>query len=181
MPTLPLEEQYFRWLYSQVGLVKNRNLRTSYFELLRLLHTKEFTWGHPRDENRAQDGKDLRLHFLEETDANAAPGWLEEPCDMLELLITLARKLEFQDLEGGSCKDWFWHLLQNIGVNEYNDAVWGPGCEEYIHDVLDRVIQREYSPRGEGGLFPLDSPLVQDDQREIELWYQLSAYLLERA
>jgi hypothetical protein len=40
------------------------------------------------------------------------------------------------------------------------------------------VIHRYYQPNGHGGFFPLENP--QDDQRHVELWYQLNEYVMER-
>ena len=42
---------------------------------------------------------------------------------------------------------------------------------------LDGFINRQYEANGEGGLFPLKG--VCEDQREVEIWYQMNAYLYE--
>jgi hypothetical protein len=39
-------------------------------------------------------------------------------------------------------------------------------------------VNREYDPDGRGGLFPLDG--THANQREVELWYQMQAYIIER-
>jgi hypothetical protein len=46
-----------------------------------------------------------------------------------------------------------------------------------IDDILDSVIWRTYSPDGRGGFFPLNQP--QEDQRKIEIWYQMNKYVIE--
>jgi len=174
--TMPLDEAYFVWLYSQVGSVHNRNRSKTYWTLLRLLHKKEFTWSKKieKDGNRAEDGRNLRTEFLRETKTRVTePGWLELGCSMLELLVALAWKLEFEG--GGKQADWFWVLIDNLGLMECTDA--NPPEEDIIDHILTKVIQRDYAPNGAGGLFPLKDP--QQDQREVELWYQLNAYLLE--
>ena len=38
-------------------------------------------------------------------------------------------------------------------------------------------VERRYKRSGEGGLFPLKN--AAKDQRKVEIWYQLSSYLLE--
>ena len=93
---------------------------------------------------------------------------------MLEMLIGLSRRLSFE-VERRP-KWWFWHLLKNIGLENYSDDV--PFTQQEVDETLDAVIWRTYSPSGDGGLFPLDNPPT--DQREVELWFQLNAYLLER-
>lgn len=175
---VPLDEAYFVWLYSQIGSVEKRNLSRTYWKLLRLLYRKEFSWDDEtmeKDGNRAQDGKDLRRRFLEETDVvNDESGWLEMGCSMLELLIGLALRLEFTS--GSDRAVWFWEMIANLGLTECTDA--DPPDEHIIEHVLNKVIDRDYLPNGAGGLFPLNTDNV--DQRGVELWYQANAYLLER-
>lgn len=181
---MPLDEAYFVWLYSQVGSVTIRNRSKTYWKLLRFLHQKEFTWSIEKDENRAQDGKNLRMEFLRESGNVKEPalvieeaeqsGWLLMGCSMLELMVSLAWKMEFEG--DGALAGWFWEMLQNLGLTECSDA--NPPEEEIVNHILDKVINRDYAANGAGGLFPLKDP--QQDQRDVELWYQLNAYLLER-
>lgn len=170
----PLDELYFRWLYSQVGSVTTKDRSKTYWELLKQLHMKEFVWIVPNDDNRAEDGRDLRQEFLESEGAEVEdPDWLRLGCSMLELFIGLSRRLAFE--ADGEPSGWFWHLLDNVGLRIYSDA--RINSVDRINESLDRIIWRTYEPDGTGGLFPLRNP--GKDQREVELWYQLSAYLLE--
>jgi hypothetical protein len=66
--------------------------------------------------------------------------------------------------------------MENIGLRHWNDAASHEHCD--IDEVLNRVIFRQYEPDGRGGFFPLQHP--DHDQRGVELWYQLSAYAIER-
>ena len=174
---MPLDEAYFVWLYSQVGSVKNRNLTKTYWKLLRILFQKEFTWSYiERDENRAQDGIDLRYRFRDETGHDIQDSaWMEQGCSMLELMIALSHKLAFEG--EGEMRDWFWMLIDNLGLTECTDA--HPPDPNIIEEILDKVIARDYAPNGAGGLFPLNDNNY-TDQRDVELWYQAQAYLLER-
>jgi hypothetical protein len=64
----------------------------------------------------------------------------------------------------------------NLELNPYNDR---DGVDEaHVTETLDRVIYRNYESNGHGGFFPLEDP--DEDQRRVELWYQLNAYLNER-
>lgn len=169
----PLDELYFRWLYSQVGSVNSRDPERNYWKILRKLFTREFVWIVPNDDNRAEDGRDLRLDFLDEHDIrDVDPNWMHLGCSMLELLVGLSRRLSFE--AEGEPRTWFWHLMQNLGLNNYND--YTPFSEQEIDEILDRVIWRTYERNGSGGLFPLKK--TRKDQRRVELWYQLCAYLL---
>jgi hypothetical protein len=75
---------------------------------------------------------------------------------------------------------WFWQMLENLGLAHISDKLYssGPRMDSFIDNVIDRLIYRRYSPDGHGGLFPLEFP--HEDQRGVELWYQLNAYLIER-
>jgi hypothetical protein len=170
----PLDELYFTWLYGQVGSPKITNPSRTYWGILRLLYKKEFVWVVPNDDNRAEDGRDLRSEFLDsENIENVDPVWMRLGCSMLEMMIGLSRRLSFE--AGGEPRTWFWKLMENIRLDHCNDAQ--KIDELAVDDQLDRVIWRTYRRNGRGGLFPLNK--TRDDQRNVEIWYQLSAYLLE--
>lgn len=173
----PLDELYFLWLYRQVAVEDQRDLSRSYLKLLRKLFTKEFIWIVPNDDNRREDGRDLRSEFLEEEHISDVDlNWLHLGCSMLELLIGLARRLSFQ--AEGEPNSWFWTLIENVELERFNDNVRLP--HDRIDQILERIIWRTYQPDGLGGLFPLNQ-WNGIDQREVELWYQMHSYILERA
>ncbi len=95
---------------------------------------------------------------------------------MLELLIILSRQLSFEMDDGADA--WFWHLVQVLDFQQFHDRNFDDFSREEIATTLERVIWRTYEPNGEGGLFPLRNE--ERDQRKVELWYQLNAYLLEQ-
>lgn len=174
---MPLDDDYLEWLYAQVGSVDNKNLSKSYWTLMKFLYTKEFTWSYiEKDGNRAQDGRDLRRQFLADTGLSTRgdPGFLDYGCSFLELMIGICVKLEFQS--DMSVREWFWVLIENLGLKRCTDA--NPPDQEIINHILDKVLNRQYAPNGAGGLFPLQQP--EQDQRDVELYYQGEAYLLER-
>lgn len=170
----PLDELYFEWLYGQVGDTSLSDPSKTYWGLLRQMYVKEFVWFVPNDDNRVEDGKYLRRDFVDDLRLiNVDVGWLDLGCSMLELLVGLARRLSFE--AGGESRDWFWHLVDNLEI-QFDDKHHFPMLE--VDEALDRVIWRTYDPNGNYGLFPLMNP--QEDQRKVELWYQLCAYVLEQ-
>lgn len=172
----PLDELYLRWLYDQVGN-GGSNPRQTHWELIKQLFTKEFVWIIPNDDNRIEDGLGLRYEFLDEiNDAPIDMDWMSIGCSMLEMLMGLSRRLSFE--AEGDPRDWFWHLIGNLGLSTFSDSIYDDHYRAEIDEVLDTVIYRLYEPDGKGGIFPLQSPCK--DQTEVELWYQLNAYLLER-
>ncbi len=172
--TKPLDELYLFWLYRQVGDPEVKTPTRTYWRLLKTLFKKEFVWLVANDDNRIEDGKDLRYQFIDEEGlVNVDVGWVQLGCSMLELLVGLSRRLAFE--ADGEPRDWFWHLIENLDLR-YTDAHQFNARE--VDDILDRVIWRTYHQDGRGGLFPLQQ--AREDQRTVELWYQLSAYVLER-
>lgn len=170
-----LDNLYFEWLYSQIGSVSNRNPARSYWSIAHQLHEKIFTWFIPNDDNRVEDGKELRFEFFDEygiTDAD--PEWIEMECSILEMLIGLSRRASYQSDE--TPVEWFWKLMSNLGLREYPDSVHTDYYMD-IEEVLDRLVKRKYDRDGTGGLFPLIN--AKRDQRKVELVYQMAAYLLE--
>jgi hypothetical protein len=130
------------------------------------------------DENRAADGQWLRQEWLDEHASDGiSPSWSTLGCSMLEMLIALARRAEYLT-SGISPSDWFWIMVDNIGLKKYTDAMWGmPFTEEFVNDAIEMVIFRTYNYDGSGGLFPLAKP--ETDQTKVELTYQLNGYILE--
>lgn len=136
---------------------------------------KRFEWGIPNDDNRTEDGKDLRPEFIATHDAECNNAWLSQACSMLEMLIALSRRLEFES--NHDTYHWFWTLLENLNLRVYTDAVYDDEVEMIVDKTLIAVIDRRYRSNGDGGLFPLRRPKT--DQRKVEIWYQMSLYLLE--
>lgn len=168
----PLEESYFNWLCSQVGSVSG----FSHSRMLEQLFFKEFAWFVPNDDNRAEDGREMRREFLGEESLDIDPDFTGCGCCMLELFVALARRASFEDIEERDVSYWFWHLIKNADLYRFNDR--RKSFSDTVDTILERIIWRTYNPDGQGGLFPLQNPC--EDQREVELWYQMSAYLLER-
>lgn len=177
-----LDEEYFKWLYSQVRSPKHQNPSMSYWSLSRQLYQKEFVWIIPNDDNRLEDGKELRYEFLDISGLKDSRGmWSGLGCSMLELIIALSRRLSFMDMYEGDPSNWFWHILDNVGLRQYNDQVYSLEDDRSfeIDEILDRIIWRTYEYDGRGGFFPLEEP--RKDQTGVELWYQLNSYIMERS
>lgn len=168
-----LDDQYLPWLYGQVAEVKTRRSSRTYWDLFRQLYSTEFVWFVPNDDNRAEDGRELRYEWAESSKIPVDPNWLTLGCSFLELLIGLSRRLVFEAESDVSV--WFWHLIGNLGLTGFHDRS-NYNAQE-VDDITSAVIWRTYDENGNGGLFPLRQS--NHDQRKIELWYQLSEYLLQ--
>lgn len=158
-------EVYLGWLGSQV-LSDNGKC---YDHLLRILLDKEFVWLIPNDDNRIADGLEVRQEHESETGVR-----FEGYCSVLEVIIGLSRRLEF--MAGGDAPGWAWQLLCNLGLHKYANPL-GPRKTIRVDEILEILVWRNYEPDGQGGFFPLAWPDA--DQRKVEIWYQLAAYVEE--
>ena len=172
-------QDYFEWLCDRVGANRGRR---SYLLLCGDLHDMIFVGHVPRDENREYDGKDLREQYFWETQ-RVDESFEECPCTMLEMLIALADRMDFAmgspDDDRCRTEEFFWELIDNMGLTRYcdDDYVILNGRRNVEKAVLT-VIQRKYNFDGSGGgLFPLVYP--ENDQRDVEIWYQMQSYLRE--
>lgn len=161
------DHKYFEWLISQIDIpVGNPN---TYNDLFSKMHNWEFAWTVPNDDNRVQDGADLRDEFLAGKSHSFDYG-----VSILEVLVALSRRLEF--IAGGYAKHWAWQLLENLRLNKSSDPLTGKKAER-ADDILYALVWRTYSRDGQGGFFPLN--YATEDQRKVEIWYQMNAYVIE--
>lgn len=176
----PIEESYFNWLCSKIDSVDVPTPSSTHWKLLKELHTFEFVWLLPGDDNRAEDGMDVRREFLLQSHLDDEPYWINLGCSLLEMLIAFSRRAEFlTDLDA---EEWFWIFMVNLGLDEFSDArLIDEEIDEHIQpiaDILERFVWRTYSRNGFGGLFPLENP--EYDQRKVELWFQLCGWISEK-
>lgn len=170
------DEDYFQWLYSQVGSTAQRSPRRSFWSLARKLYSANYLWSVHNDDNREMDGIQLRFEYFEELGIQDYDlKWATRECSVLEMLIALARRASFETSRTPA--EWFWIMLDNLGVGGISDAHFNHQSENHIHEVVGRLVTRMYERDGSGGLFPLRHPY--GDQRKVELWYQMSYYILE--
>lgn len=166
------DQPYYEWLVSQIEFP--RNLKKTFNELLMRLHETEFVWILSGDDNRVQDGKDLRVEFKYKYGRDF-PGMLfQDYVSVLEIIIAVSRDLEF--VAGGKAPAWVWRFIDNLRLNIYYDPLTSEKIDE-VDDILQNFIWRTYDRSGNGGLFPLVFP--KEDQSKVEIWYQLNAYVNE--
>ena len=179
---IDIERDYFQWLCELVGI--NR-MEKSYYALAKDLHYNKFYALVPHDENRASDGKELREDYLRMVNY---PKYIEieGECTMLEMLIALAKRMDFETsdpYELGEEVDrtafWFWEMMDNIGLSAFSDDnYYRCGGRYEVNKIIEKFLERKYTKRGIGGIFPLRES--KKDQRSTEIWGQMNSYLMER-
>lgn len=167
---------YFKWLYDLAcGDLYAEEI--SYRKLLMHLHNVPFRYSILRDENRAEDGIDLRRRFAYDySDINDADEYLTDPCSVLEMMLALSLRCEENIMDdpdmGDRTKQWFWGMISNLGLGSMSDDQYD---KRYVDHILNRFLDRDYDPDGKGGLFTVRN--CEYDLRDIEIWVQLLWYL----
>lgn len=165
--------EYFNWLLDKIGDESYR-----YSELLDRLFYTEFTYSILLDENRIDDGLNLRRDFMEETNSRLEHGYLYAPCSVLEVMVALAIRCEVHimsnDDYGDRTATWFWEMIDSLGLGDMTDGRYDGA---YVDDVINDFLDRNYEPDGRGSLFTLENP--PRDMRTVEIWYQMCFYLNE--
>ena len=173
-----INADYFEWLYE--GMCGDRySKNVSYRKLLERLHSINFRYTIPNDRNRASDGKNLRYSFAVaegcEDNPEMITEYLEGPCSVFEMMVALAQRCEsvMDDPKiGDRTGQWFWGMIANLGLNGMTDNRYD---EQYVNDVINHFLDREYESNGKGGLFTIRN--CEYDLRDVEIWYQLCWYL----
>lgn len=170
MTTDTAQREYLSYLESLV-VRRTKSKKHPFGDLLSIMHDKEYVWIVPNDDNRIADGIDIRLEWADENGAEEVDSsW----ASFLEVLIGLSRHLAF--FTGESAEGWAWQLVTNLDLHTRTDRLFNKD-EREVDEILDACIWRTYSTNGQGGFFPLNHP--HQDQKEVEVWYQLQAYLKE--
>lgn len=168
-----IRDGYFEWMCDAV-CGQRFSQRTSFRKLLRRLHDTEFRYLIARDENRAADGVNLRYRFAVRN--NVDHDFLDGPCSVLEMMVALSIICEKTIMDnphiGNRTGQWFWSMISSLGLSSMMDDRYD---ENYVDYVLERFMNREYKPDGEGGLFTIRN--YDRDLRKAEIWYQLCWYL----
>ena len=170
-----LRERYFDWICLKVvGPIIH------YRRLLRRLHDTPFIFSLPMDENRMEDGIDLRYRFGSEVgipDVEIVNRLDIFPCSVLEMMAALAIEeeaiMDDPDL-GNRTSVWFMSMIENLGLLGMTDQRYN---EAYVDERIRVLLLRQYAPDGRGGLFYIKG--CDEDLRGIQIWYQMNWYLNE--
>jgi len=173
-----ITNEYFDWI---CRLVCNTDYSKylSYTKLLSHLHSIKFTYSIRKDQNRAEDGRDLRWRFICGQDYpeyyNDYLTCLDEPCSVLEMLVALSVRCEelMDDPNlGNRTAQWFWGMIINLGIGSMTDVRYD---RLLVDAAISKFLKREYEPNGKGGLFTIRN--CDCDLRSVEIWLQMCWYL----
>ena len=165
---------YHDWMCN----LMNTNLpaHRNYQLLLRDLDNKPFIVVHPLDKNRELDGHFLREDYLAEMGRDPRDIW-EDTSSVLEVLVSMSIRIETEitgELGNDHIEKWFWVMIKNLGLDFYTDDNYN---SREVDNILDIWLCRKFKSNGHGSIFPLKK--VTQDQRDLDIWYQMQLYLNE--
>lgn len=165
--------EYLQWLYA---LVESARPGHSYDLLFENLYRIQFRTKIDLDLNRAESSLDLKRSFLVQR-GYYIDNYMSDRVSVLEVLIKLAYDMGDVTSRPDKVPEFFFELLENLGI-DFTDDEYVPKDEKdtYVYKVCQKLINRRYS--SSGFLFPLLNP--KQDQRKVELWYQMHAYIIEK-
>lgn len=177
IPENQLEGEYFRWLCDLILVDKGDS---SYWMLAKELWSRYFFWFLPNDDNRVADGYALRGEFFQDyrVEYIQSPYELLGNCRVLEVLIALARRMEFASGDAVDACAAFWEIMGNLGLESCTDENWyHAACARKVDGAINRWMDRRFQMSGRFSPFPLRS--TKKDQRKTELWMQMQEYIIE--
>lgn len=163
------------WFFARYG-------RKPYNRLILHLYSKPFICPFYNDKNRASDGIELRMNFIDTNQYGYTYRdvylYLNKPCSMLEMMIALAKRCEDHIMGDPDIGDrsyiWFTNMIETMGLDSMDDMNYD---DNYVDQVIFNVLNRKYEKNGSGGLFRINDP--EKDMRQVEIWYQMNWYLDE--
>lgn len=149
--------------------------------LLNKLYDTEFYSEIEKDENRKSDAFGLRFRFSDTTakyNYREVYNYLVSPINLLEIMLSMAIRID-EEIMGDPRYDsnafmWFYSMLESSKLIKFADFNYE---ESEVESQILTVLNRTYSPDGEGGLFTIHE--AKKDLRKVELWYQMLWYLDE--
>lgn len=173
---------YFEWLTSMVDPFSSRGNHGRFFTILQNM---VYVPVMELDNNRVSDGIGLRDVYVRNYDIHVDSDLLiDSPCSVLEFLVALASRMNYiySQTSENCTYEMFWDMMSNIGFDYYattdDSFALRPETESELKNAIEAVIYRKYSPDGSGNLFKIENP--KHDQRDVEVWYQMNQYLIEK-
>lgn len=169
-----LWDDYLQYLLWRGGLEKF----TRYANLFAILHNIEFTYVIERDENRADAGIELRDDYeIPDCYIEFEDEFFDQNCSVLEMLLALSIRVD-DEFIGDPAEEhpevFFMEMIKNLGLDKF---IGNQYREDDVIKIIDRWLDRKFDSDGRGSPFPVR--YSHRDQRGVEIWDQMNAYISE--
>lgn len=178
---------YFRWLQTKSNLSGPLSSLLADTEFISLYKLDDVLVEKAKEETRQKYAEDVCENSEEvETIVKSIRG----NCCLFEVIFCLAVALNemFEDLDAADgVQHFFGIMLKNCGLDKYDEEdldMYPDKVRKYWKKCIDRIIKREYTDTGNGGLFPLsnlelweDNTVEFVDRRSVSLWQQMNDWV----
>lgn len=165
-----IRNAYFLWLIDRVRIPEVD--ADVYCCLLEYLFDRDYTWCLELDSNMASHGLNLRYEFDPSMDLGI------KNCSVLEMMIGLSwsweHEITYDYFIGDRTGLWFWTMIDNLGLSEYDDGRFDVDC---VGSIIDVWLERSFDYDGKGSPFPLKN--ATRDQRTLITWLQVNDFVME--
>lgn len=176
---MDIYEEYFNWLVDSLNL--NAGYKIQHYSLFKALHNISYEYFNVMDENRYQDGIDLRYRFGSDTnipyyDITECIDICE--CSVLEMLVALILKIDNMityDPKDSLKAELFVDIAKSLGINEQINANFN---QEYVNQCIFNWLHGQYEVNGQGGIITVQYP--RQDMRTVDHWTQVMWYVNEK-
>lgn len=176
---------YIEWLESfTIDERLSDDRRPTYRYLLRKLWSMSFYGSIGNDDDRGDEGLELRIRYNSILAKNSGISLNSIPdtniifgeCRVLEMLVALSMRMYdiMQDMGVyNSVSRWFWEIMHNVGFDALDDSVYiESNGDAVVENVVTDILElRERKSGRPGGWFYVQ------DWRYLEIWYQMHEYL----
>lgn len=176
---------YFEWLESFTIDEQLVNSNKQYRKLLRTLLDIPFWGAIGNDDDRGEEGLELRVRYNDIFAKKSGKGDFNTPevddifghCRVLEMLIALSMHMYdlMQDMGiYNSVSRWFWEIMRNVGLDKFDDQHFNKRTKYIITKTVEDILNLDsgnVKTGTRGGWFN------SRNWQEIEIWYQMHEYL----
>ena len=174
--------QYIEWI--SIGKLRMDYQEFSkYNAMIWALVDIPFSYIHPMDENRYNDGMNMRIEFenLTSWDISQEAGYRDQ-CTVYEMMAALAYRCEHQLMRDGSgidrTKFWFFEMCKNLDILKWDFDHLNYDYKKDIDTKIGVWLRREYEFDGRGGAFPIKN--ATENQKNVQIWEQMNQFLMEK-
>lgn len=175
-------DSYQNWLKDTLAIDARYDI------LFDQLYDTAFEWVLDNDGNRESDARHLREEYAYRAKLMFRDEWLLWDASVLEVLASLSFDMvdcvcEYPgDFEAST---GFWIMMENLGLDNFSDDIYMTkyGFEGFdrtrkdVERILNRWLKRRFTKTGKGSPFPRRRGV--EDQRYVEMWYQLNGYVID--
>lgn len=180
---------YFHWLQKKSGLSGPLSSMLADTDFVSLYGLDDILVEKAKEETRRMYAEEV---CEDDKKIDTVVKSVRGDCCMFEVILCLAISLNemFEDLDACDGPSYFFaKLMENAGFDKYDEEDWDmreKDVRAYWEKCINRILKREYSDAGNGGLFPIkwiedynDDRKTYTDRRDISLWQQMNDWVDE--